>query len=236
MIFHVSELHSSAEPRVHRARASWQRIYGSRVMPVHLSRFPRSARQIGDSRDLPMLKDVLEAGLKKCGESDVVMFTNSDIFLMMGVEMAVSTAVQRQGAVCSFRLNVEKVPERFEGPRMPVEQGSKPDYGRDLFAFSRTWLEAHWELVPDCFLGEMEWDLVMALLIRRSLGIEMKSTADFHRHTSAELPLGFVLHEKHQPVWKTQAGLESPSKWWNRAMCRRSYETIGRMDLYTLGD
>jgi len=234
VILHVVETHQTLDARVLRARKSWESIYGATIQPVHVNRWERSARQIGDPRDLPMLRDVLEQGLKQAQESDVIMLTNTDITLATGVDMAVKQAVQAQGAVCSFRLNTDRPMGRFESPRK-LSRDFQPDYGRDLFAFSKEWLEAHWKLVPDCFLGEVEWDLILTILIRRSIGIEVRTTAEFHQHTDAELPLGFVMHEKHVPVWKTLAGLCSPSKTWNWSVAKAWYRENRAEHLNTLG-
>ncbi len=36
---------------------------------------------LGDKRALPMLRDVLYAGLVQCADDDILLFTNDDVFI-----------------------------------------------------------------------------------------------------------------------------------------------------------
>jgi hypothetical protein len=97
-----------------------------------------------------------------------------------------------------------------------------------LFAFRRSWLLEHWDSIPNFFLGELEWDLVMALLIRMSNGVPISEKNDLKNFNSAsELPLGYVLHEMHERKWLHDSFAESPAKMHNLKLANAWYENHG---------
>lgn len=236
MIYHTVEQHASGEQRIKRARENWQTFYAKREMiPAHLITYRFSARMIGDAKDLPTIKEILAQGKAKAKLDDIILLTNDDTLFHPQLSALLKDTVSIQGAVCSKRVNIESGTP-FE--KMSPSQFVKPacaDYGRDLFAFTRQWLDNHWSQLPDMFVGEWEWDLILSYMIRRSLGVPLRSTEDLNIRSRAELPLGYVLHERHGvPAWRGRDRQTAPAKWWNRAIAKAWFEDNGLKHLFTL--
>lgn len=233
-IFHVTEVHTSSEPRIARVRENWRKLYrGKSVVPAHLERYEFSSLNIGDNRNLPLLVDVLQEGRKRASTGDIILLTNGDTLLHPKLPELLRKTLAVQGAVCSFRLNIGTFTRQFEDPPEALEQQYESDHGRDMFAFTFEWLNANWSRIPPMFVGEFEWDLCLAVMTRHSIGIPVRSCDDFNIRTKAELPLGYVLHERHKPVW-LHIGIGSPAKLWNKAMAKGFYADNNVKHLDTL--
>lgn len=234
-IVHVVECHHPQDDRTARAVQSWQALQSDTFETVQVWKYPRSSAQIGDKRSLPMLRDLLEIGLARCRtEHDIVCLTNGDNLLHATLPAALAHYMADVPALCSFRLNVEAAPRMTADPSILSKLG-KPDFGRDLFAFRRWWLEKNWSLIPDMFLGEWEWDLILALLIRRGNGVPLREKSELHYgHPRSELPLGYVLHEVHERKWMSKEALKWPAKWHNQRLAKEWYAAQGMSEFYTL--
>jgi hypothetical protein len=234
-IVHVVECHDPVDERTQRAVKSWEPLQGDRWRTIPVWKYPRSSQSIGDQRGLPMLKDLLQIGMEQCHkDSDIVCLTNGDNLLHVTLPQALEFYMADVPAICSFRLNVTGAPRMNSDPGVLCRIG-KPDFGRDLFAFRRWWLEKNWALIPDMFLGEWEWDLILALLIRRSNGVEIKEKNQLHYgNPKSELPLGYVLHEIHERKWMSQEALTMPAKWHNQRLAKDWYKAQGMEQFYTL--
>lgn len=234
-IVHVVECHEPMDARTGRAMASWQALQSDTFQTIHVWRYPRSSQQIGDKRALPMLRDLLEIGIQHCHkDSDIVCLTNGDNLLHAELPVALEHYMKDVPAICSFRLNVTSAPRMNADPGVLCKLGL-PDFGRDLFAFRRWWLQKNWDLIPDMFLGEWEWDLILALLIRRGNGVPLKEKQELHYgHPRSELPLGYVLHEVHDRKWMSKEALKWPAKWHNQRLAKEWYKSQGMEQFYTL--
>lgn len=223
-VIHVVERHGGDEARIHRAFASWKQLYDSNMMEgVHSWRFQRSSMDIGDSRCLPYLKDILQSGMERSTADDIILFTNGDNLLHFDLGKVVRETLSQVPCICSYRLNVVKIPD-LKAPLELVRTAGQPDFGRDLFAFRKSWLESHWDSIPDFFVGEWEWDLVMALMIRKENGVPITTKQGLHLpDPRSELPLGCVLHEMHTRPWLSTQYHTSPSKRHNLDLANEWY-------------
>lgn len=235
-IVHVVERHTPEDARVQRAVLSWRHLYeNSGVRPVHISKYPRSSLDIEDRRGLPYLKDLLLFGMQQAEPNDVVMFTNGDNLLHPELPSLIRSTLKRVPCICSFRLNVRHIPDMNAPPQMLANTGA-PDFGRDLFAFNKSWLAKHWHEIPDFFVGEWEWDLVLALIIRKQNAVTIaKKEGLSERNERSELPIGYVLHETHQRMWMSKEALAMPAKWHNQRMAKEWYSKNNLMEFYNLG-
>lgn len=223
---HVVEMHKQrseeARARVERAFRSWETLYADGCQPCHLweDDYPRDSRAIGDDRRLPYLKDVLAAGL---GLADIVVLTNDDTFLIPGLAAKIREALRDRECVSSFRGNID-LPAVGDAP-VP---GVKTDLGRDLFAFRDEWLCANWERISDMLLGEVEWDMVLAAMVRLANGEPFTLSNRGKPMPKSELLVGWVLHERHQPGWKGEPRL---GRGYNRRLAAKWFVENGLVEI-----
>ncbi len=233
-VWHVMERHKTsnqdAERRTIQAEASWMDLYKARELkPCHIWRYPRSSKDMNDSRALPFLKDVIAEGLTRCRkDTDIVLLTNDDTILHSLAIESVLNLMASTDAIASFRVNFVKgqVPP-LTTPAKDVCASGKFDLGRDLFAFRASWLKSHWQSIPDFLLGEMEWDLVLAVLIRKLAGLATTKVNINEVLEKVELPRGYVLHETHARSWVADEFKKSPSKIWNSRLALEFYSDQG---------
>jgi len=225
-MIHCLERHrqvdAQSERRVMAAWESWLALYRTGLMvPCHLWDYPRSARVIGDTRDLPYLKDVLAAGIAKAAPGDLIVLTNDDTIMHAQLLTALMRLMATKDAVSSFRLNFPKdfVPPPTEKIERIVKRGANC-LGRDLFCFRREWLVANLDAFPDFILGEQEWDLVLAVMVRQTAKV-MTTKINFEQVMPAcELAHGYLIHEMHERLWTDPRYQNSPAKLHNnRLMC-----------------
>lgn len=227
-IFHAVERHDERDhgeqERKSRAQRSWDGLYEQGVIPVHLWRYPRTAKAIGDKRDLPYLKDVLGAAMAKASPQDIILWTNDDSWLHPRLPDVVRLFASLYGAVTSQRCD-SRLPMPEAGQCLTPEQYARlrgRHMGRDLFAFTKYWLKEHWNQIGDYILGASDFDLAMATLIRHTHGIETTRPNLEECIHPAELPRGYVCHEVHAAAWCQKGNEdEAPSQKHNRALFRK---------------
>lgn len=234
-IVHVVECHDPIDDRTRRAMKSWELLQSDTFKTVQVWKYPRNSAQIGDKRGLPMLRDLLQIGMEQCErDNDIVCLTNGDNLLHVTLPQALAHYMSDVPAICSFRLNVSEAPRMNADPSVLATLG-KPDFGRDLFAFRKWWLDQNYYLIPDMYLGEWEWDLILALLIRRGNGVPVGDKGELHYgNPRSELPLGYVLHELHERKWMSREALTWPAKWHNQRTAKAWYLAQGMERFYTL--
>lgn len=204
---------------------SWIDVYkGGHMQPCHVWSYPRDSRAIGDKRTLPYLKDILVEGMTKAGPNDIIVLTNDDTIFHRDIIAGLDEAFTKADAICSMRLNFApgKLPSLTEPLDFIVKAGI-PDLGRDLIAFRKSWLIEHWNDIPDFFLGELEWDLVLAILIRKSVGIVTTKENIATPTPQCELPRGYVLHLTHDRFWMAPALADAPAKTHNKKLTAEWY-------------
>ena len=235
-LIHCVERHKQmdkdSERRVLQAQDSWVTLYKTgQVLPAHVWEYERSSEQLGDSRRLPYLKDVLLAGLNGGSRNDFIFWTNDDSILHPRIGEHLLKLLCDKPAVSSFRINFHKgsIPDLDQPAHqlLALSRALDPpgdiDLGRDLFAFRKDWLREHWHEIPDFFLGELEFDLVMAYLIRKTYGV-VTTKANMDKVISdCEIPKGWVLHEKHNRLWTSRNHEASSAKAWNRKLATDFY-------------
>lgn len=222
-LIHVVERHQPENGRVLKAVESWNRIYDSGGMfPFQITRPRRTAKLLGDPRDLPYLKEFLAAGIRIAEPDSIIVFTNSDIVLHPETPLAITKHMQAHDCVCGFRITLDTIPST--GSHEYWRSLGQPDFGRDLFAFKAQWLVDNWGQIPDFLIGEQEWDLVMACLIRQQNGVSMLHKTDLATfEEESEIPLGYVIHQRHVGGWLSPQARMSPGKLYNVSLANKWY-------------
>ena len=222
-IFHCCERHEGPpDARKDAAWRSWDTLYEQGVTPCHYWKHQRDARAIGDKRSLPYLKDVLGMAMQRADAEDVICFTNDDVVLHpkliphLRAHVAIFEACSAQR--CDFANG--DMPSLNESPDVFAEKGAR-HMGRDLFAFTKSWLEQHWSDIGDFILGASDWDLALAELIRLDHGIVSTRPSIEEIIHPAELRRGYVAHTLHESAWVRPDNVRSaPSQKHNRALHR----------------
>lgn len=225
IIFHSVEIHPQAtDARKKFAVDSWEKLYApGKFVPAYYSRYVRDARkELGDKRDLPFLKDVLGKALEDAADYDIVAFCNDDNTL----NSACLNHILFYGSV--YEAVAWRRGEYKPGQHPPLtatpeawRSASVGHIGHDLFVFTAGWLRSNWNSIPDYVLGASEWDLGMALHIRRFHGVRSDETNVNSNKFPAEPPVGVVGHEIHSPQWAAKDNrLSAPSQVHNRALLR----------------
>jgi hypothetical protein len=200
-IFHAVERHEGMDERKMRAQSSWDRLYFQGVLPCHFWRYPRTAREIGDPRALPYLKDVLEFAMRQAGDNDIIMWTNDDDWLHPELPELLKAHVTDHGPCCSKRCDVATPIASEVLPLDDYVKRSFPHMGRDMFAFTKLWLKKYWQEIPDFILGASDFDIALAAIIRLRNGVKTTYESLYDTLLPSEIPDGYVVHEGHVAAW-----------------------------------
>ena len=199
-VLHAFERHATKESRVKAAQTTWAST-GWKQVPYE--KYKRDARQIGDRRDLPFLRDVLDNALAHAKDRDAIVLTNDDNTLRSELDGIVRRMLNRSVMLTGRRT------EYMAGKVVPGVM----HYGRDIVAWKAGWLRQNFWSVPDFLLGAAEWDLWAAGECRRLAGVSTEDAARSLKEivyeknvrvedsTVCEIPAGYVGHEVHQSVW-----------------------------------
>lgn len=219
--------------RLEWARNSWAELYANHgVLRAHFQmqdNVHRTAdKTIGDPRPLPYLKDILKQAMDKADDSDIIVFSNDDVFLHPELPDLLRFHVSLYDVCTSRRCEIEK----------PLPAGATPaDYaiahlghcGRDLFAATKAWLVKHWDEIPDAIVGSSRYDLVLAYLVREYHGFTLADISSLEENAwPAELPNGYVAHLRHESLWAKPSNHDSPSEKHNRKIYEDYVERIKR--------
>jgi hypothetical protein len=199
-IFHAVDLFGNTE-RHQRARKTWVNLYNAGVIPVHVTDFDRDARQVQCARPLHYLKDVLGEALAKMAPDDVVIFGPDDVGLKAEVIPWARSHVGLYGAA-SMRRHTGHC-------------------GRELFGFTRRWLDEHWSEIPDFILAVDSWDLGLAALIRHHRGIASTLENLLIDLFPCECVERFAVHETHASSWFKPGYEQEPAAVHNRTSFRK---------------
>lgn len=217
-LFHAVERHEQPpDRRKKEAWASWDALYSKGVVPVHVWEKPRSAKEIGDSRDLPYLRDVMQPALDQALDDDIVFWTNEDNWLHPLLVERVEFHVSVFGPCCTQRCDFKgQIPSAQTPPEKFVKFGQH-HMGRDVFAATKRDWQWMLEQLGDPILGASDWDLHLCAIIRLHHGIRLsRKNVEDHIHP-AEFERGYVAHKHHTPKW-TRPGYvnTAPSQKHNR--------------------
>jgi hypothetical protein len=203
-VWHAVERHEYAQPdkRVMAAWASWDTLYADgSLLPSHLWNYPRSAKSIGDTRDLPYLKDVLLHAMNQAADADIIMWTNDDNLLHGEVADYVKFHVSVFGPCTSFRSEFRGLVPSLRLPPRQWDFGTSKHMGRDLFAATKEWLVRHWGELPDFLIGCSDFDLCLATWVRNQYGYTTTNQNIAEAKFPADAVRGHIGHQYHNSHW-----------------------------------
>lgn len=225
-LIHCTEMHPASSPSEENRRGiaqeSWKALYAQNVIECHLHEavYPRNATGIGDARRLPFLKDVLMHAMSIADPDDIIFWSNDDNFLHPQLPDLLRYWVSLYECCCSQRCEFNNTPlPPASAPPVEFTIQGRLHMGRDIFAFTKRWLEQHWDDIGDFILGASDWDLAMAALIRLQFGIQTTRKNLEEVIFPAEIPRGYVSHSYHPSGWnKPGVTNTSPANMWNRRL------------------
>lgn len=219
-LIHVVDYYLSTEGtpdrrRVLQAEQTWKAMRDqdkaySLVYHVTARDAKRTSKTLcGDTRDLPVIKDVIDFGCaaaEAAGRPDgIVFYTNSDIGLCPEAASIIRAAMAN-GAPCAFsrRKDVVSVNRRFT----LEDLRSTPDHcGADLFAVRASFWRKHSHELPDLLISFEGWDFVCRHWMLKY-------------NPSAQMPTA-IFHERHSSFWSKPENItRHVSQQYNRKLCQ----------------
>lgn len=185
---------------------SWAGLYKGGVIPAYYTEWKRSLAHINSKARLPYLKDLLEPALAQAADHDIIIYTNDDIICHPALPEQMAFYCGIWGCVAARRcegsvpLPLTASPDEW---RQAAQNADYKHYGRDLFAFTKAWLKAHWEELPDFVIGSTDWDNCLVAMIRRTSGYKTDPLSLRELIWPAEMPLGWTCHVWHKSMWQT---------------------------------
>ena len=175
--------------------------------------YGRSARDIGDERDVPFVSDVIESARDEVTDpSEIVILTNADSCLAVETVELISAKLQDDGACWSNRWDIDKA-MRTQLSVSQIKERGESHRGLDLLAFRWKW----WEDVllageyGDFSMGYEAWDAIFILM----LGGER------------QIVPSVVYHENHQTPYWARNRTTSRGNLWNRSLARKWIDSHG---------
>lgn len=171
-----------------KAQQTWQSLIDWQTVYYDSAQKQRSSRDIGDNRDLPFVKDVINFACDKIGSNDWTILTNTDSCLVTETPDVLKELVYKGNCFYSSRIDVDTT----ENPLSRQQIASHIAYvGTDLFVFRKSWWLRVRANFPDLLMGYEGWDFVMS-----------KMMEDDNDHAAILPPV--VYHKRHTPFWTTQ--------------------------------
>ncbi len=204
-VFHDLDLTGHPDrARVENARWTWVQMAGIDQAYKFLPFTPtRTSRDIGDTRAVPYLRDLLDAATEGAIDSDIVVWSNLDICLVPEASRIIRRKLRRGPCCFSRRVDVDDArPHLF----ISDLHGRAVHGGTDLFAFRASWWRRRRLDMPDMFLACEAFDFVLRHLM----------LAD---HPLAEITPPIIYHERHEAFWAKKENIaDNPAQKHNRGL------------------
>lgn len=189
MIVHVYSVNPSPNPDVKRRQAMAERTWALqhwKTIPIEDSYLPRLFNE--HTRKLPYVKDLLNYGCDKLAENDIVVFTNSDIYIARDGCTRIALAMQNNDAAYAFRRDFYHT---IQEPVPDSDIGKGVHYpGSDLYAFRCRWWRQYRDQYPDMVFSREAWDCTLRVLMEQTCPNKPVSIPDL------------IYHERHANGWE----------------------------------
>jgi hypothetical protein len=184
-MYHIANFHISkyieTHTRHHLAYLTWCDQYKHGLIPKYTFdyQFDRNSSEIGGTRNLPYVNDIIDIGIMGLNDDDIVVYGNIDICFLPNFSKNIESAVREHGGVYSPRIEVGDVLD------IDISQYQHMKYGSDVFAFTVKFWKNIRKQYPLYFVGCSCWDTILICLIMKYGGKCVYNT-NYHRmHTSS---------------------------------------------------
>jgi hypothetical protein len=186
------------------ANKSWQQLYEYGVSPQYrlCEQMPRTSKDIGDTRTLPYVKDLIDTVDVQSNEEDVVILTNMDTVL----HPAILTYCHPSALYYGCRRELDKDVKRLLTNEQINELHLSNENSADVFIFSINWWRQYRDKYPDMLLGCQWWD---------SAFIDLMISTGGRRITN------HIYHRNHKPFWFDKTNMfDNPGQKHNRELAK----------------
>lgn len=160
------EKNNAEAARLGRAARTWSDVAmsaGNRFIGVYGKEYGRSAKDIGDTKDMAFVKDVIATAEDGTGEDSWFVLTNADSCLCSDL-ISILDALPEQ-LVWSNRYDVDKPMKNTLNQQQILDRGTH-HRGLDLMAGPISVWKSLWvDRYPDMLLGYEAWDAVMIMML-----------------------------------------------------------------------
>lgn len=199
--------------RLENAQATWRHHFDLNQMMEFIVRdgeLPRSAKDLGDTKPFPFLRDLLDYGCKFAMPGDIVAYVNADLAFTTNAHTEIIEGVKRGGGVAvAWRRTM-----KFDPGRLYANcKNGKWDGGVDLIAVIPEWWSCHSVMMPDMLVARECWDWVARVYAEKASN--HKCYIDNHFY-----------HYPHSSMLSRE-GWKSPSQMHNLGLAKRFFGAIG---------
>ena len=186
--FHLVNTHVSNSGNDHHrsefAKRTWGKLYNKGWIPCHIPdhELKRSSKDIGDTRQMPYIRDLIDRACFFAEPQDVIVITNNDTCIVNSALDDLKAPINRWGCAYCYRYDFHRIDRE-----LTKEEALKGTWycGNDLFAFTKAWWLKWESKYPDMLLGCEAWDYIMRQMMIMSVGSEACSLN------------GLIYHQKH---------------------------------------
>ncbi len=213
-IYHVVNVYEAKNPEDQKrnafARKSWEKLYKRGVIPLHITdaEFSRSSKDIGDTRPVPYVKDVIAKAVAKAKgikSTDAILVTNMDTILHEGIISDIIKKPIFYGCRRELEADRTKLLSKAQIDKLVLAHSSSAD----VFKFTFGWWKKHKDKYPDMLLGCQWWDTTMIDLMEA-----LKKEKDIR-------VIHNIYHRNHKPFWFSEETMfKNPGQKHNRELAR----------------
>ncbi len=164
-----------------------------------------SIAEDGERYEVPQFVSMIDRAFECSPDCEAMVFTNSDVGLVKGVDARIRHLLARAPAIFGYRWDRQSITQPLTYAETVSSWGL---CGLDLFAFTRDWWKRNRAKIPPFWIGRTNWDLVMRDIIKSTGGCPL---------------YGYVWHELHNSDWKVKPTL--PSNEQNLLLSREWWKT-----------
>jgi hypothetical protein len=206
---HYETANAETKRRNQFAETTWEPHHESgKMIDVRIedSLLTRSSKHVGDTVAIPYVHDLIDAGLQRAQQQDIILFTNRDTCMSTELADRIHSKMESVDACFSYRRDFRRLTLHIEPARIRFGMFYP---GCDLFGFRPCWWAHYRELMPDMLLGYEAWDRVMRELVSKSHLAQDPSFTDL------------IYHESHPNVWEHPKNRKAhPCQIHNRQLAR----------------
>jgi len=161
------------------AAKTWDKV-GWVDLGLDDSCFVRNSSNVipNETKNIPMIKDMLRMACIGRNDKDVLVLTNSDTC----VSSNLLEKLCGQMPAYAYRRDFDNIDKPISDDNICL---GKMYAGSDLFVFRVGWWRRNHALFPDMVLGRHSWDRILRQLIKLSEGREIENCIYHERHPSA---------------------------------------------------